>query len=485
MIVHPWTLGRGADSAIGSSGRELQTFHGLQINLALLLASVLLAFRLWLFHFSWFLVTAPLHSLDTCQDPEREELEGVNPCNQPKDMVFRLQNHGAMGLWCFLPVLFGFVVHRRSHSHSCGIWCICYMIKKPIKQPTMDDQEAHQPTAYPFDFISTIDDHINPPSNQVRMIKKTIQKNHPAIQQQFSDWHQELLWLITWLRRRKRHVTESSREQFMAVLASLERTAPWFFVSPCVFFGSKPRDFGILDRNSVRKLCNSWNLLGKSRSFWMDILYHILNWLQHLRNFVVLPGSLIWTKIPTYLWDTSRKSSWMRMATCEKYERLWQLCRQVDWNDLDHPNALFSPLEHSLPWLAKQGVKMNLTASALAGKSIATGPEVCWIPLDHLVFFVAEVFITSCAARAEFAYLPATWPCWSCKGRSINHRFWSNWATNDIFHFYTFAESKLVMQVLSNQATTICAINRLTLWRLSPLSTPPWAWAFFSVWFRC
>jgi len=33
----------------------------------------------------------------------------------------------------------------------------------------------------------------------------------------------------------------------------------------------------------------------------------------------------------------------------------------------------FSPLEHSLPWLAKQGVKMNLTASALAGKSIATG----------------------------------------------------------------------------------------------------------------
>jgi len=98
VIVHPWTLGRGADSAVGSSGRELQTFHGLQINLALLLASVLLAFRLWLFHFSWFLVTAPLHSLDTCQDPEREELEGVNPCNQPEDMVFRLQNHGAGSL---------------------------------------------------------------------------------------------------------------------------------------------------------------------------------------------------------------------------------------------------------------------------------------------------------------------------------------------------------------------------------------------------
>ena len=36
--------------------------------------------------------------LDTCQDPEREELEGVNPCNQPEDMVFRLQNHGAGSL---------------------------------------------------------------------------------------------------------------------------------------------------------------------------------------------------------------------------------------------------------------------------------------------------------------------------------------------------------------------------------------------------
>lgn len=88
---------------ISPNRRELQTFHGLQINLALLLASVLLAFRLWLFHFSWFLVTAPLHSL-------------------------------------------------------------------------------------------------------------------------------ELLWLITWLRRRNRHVTESSREQFTAVLASLERTV---FITSC------------------------------------------------------------------------------------------------------------------------------------------------------------------------------------------------------------------------------------------------------------
>ena len=54
------------------------------------------------------------------------------------------------------------------------------MIKKPIKQPIMDDQDAHQPTAYSFDFTPTIDDHRNPPSNQVRMIKRTIKKNHPA-----------------------------------------------------------------------------------------------------------------------------------------------------------------------------------------------------------------------------------------------------------------------------------------------------------------